>query len=447
MRHSMNAWWTKYLPGIILEWIEGRHDLQKTIGNTGWLLFDRIFRIIIGLTIGAWIARHLGPAQFGELAYVISFIAFFQVIADLQADGFIVRDIAQERGEAAVILGTAFWLRLTFGLAAWLCAAGLMLILHPDDLHLFWLTAVIGGTMVFRSSETVDIWFQSQSQSKRTVVAKFVAYFFSNGIKVALLLLKAPLIVFAGIMCLECAATALGLAIAYRRFPTQGRWRATLSQAKLLLNLCWPFIACSFMTTVFLRIDQIMLKEMLGERELGIFAAALPISQALSVIPSTLIISLAPFVARKISQDEKLYEDALITIFRSFALMSILGASIIALASPWLIKLMYGSQYQYSAVILSSHVFVNVLIFQGIAQDLWVVNKTVRSVTLISTFAAAVIGIASNALLIRKFGSLGAVFSYMLAQGASVVIIPCLLRRDLFDLYKRAFLGMAKSKS
>ena len=75
----MNAWWTKYLPDIIREWLEGRLDLQKTIGNTGWLLFDRIFRIVLGLTIGAWIARYLGPEQFGELAYVLSFIAFFQV--------------------------------------------------------------------------------------------------------------------------------------------------------------------------------------------------------------------------------------------------------------------------------------------------------------------------------------------------------------------------------
>jgi O-antigen/teichoic acid export membrane protein len=105
---------------------------------------------------------------------------------------------------------------------------------------------------------------------------------------------------------------------------------------------------------------------------------------------------------------------------------------------------MYGSQYRSSAVILSAHVFVNVLISQGIAQDLWVVNKTVKSVTLISTFIAAIIGIISNALLIKKFGSMGAVFSYMLAQGVSIVVIPCLLRRDLLDLYKRAFWGMTK---
>ncbi len=442
----MNASWTKYLPEMLREWLDGRLVLQKTIGNTGWLLFDRVLRIVIGLTVGAWIARYLGPAQFGELAYVLSFIAFFQVIADLQADGFIVRDIAQEKGEASVILGTTLWLRLVFGIISLACAAILMYLLHPQDRQLFLLTAIIGGTLIFRASDTVDLWFQSQTQSKRTVVTKLVAYLFSNGVKIFLLLTKAPLIAFAGAMCLEAAATTLGLIIAYRRFPTRDRWKATVTQAKILLHLCWPFIVCSFMITIFMRIDQIMLKEMLGESQLGIFAAALPISQALSVVPSALIVSLAPIVARKIRQDERLYEDAMVTIFRTFAVLSIAGASLIALVSPWLISLMYGPEYEYSAVILSAHVFVNVIIFQGIAQDLWIINKTVRRELLISTFVAAIIGIASNALLIRKFGALGAVFSYMLAQGTSIVIIPCLLRRDLLDLYKRAFLGIAKSE-
>lgn len=437
----MNTSWSKYLPEIIRVWLAERQHLHKAIGNTGWLLFDRGLRIVLGLTIGAWVARYLGPARFGELAYVISFIAFFQVIADLQADGFIVRDLAQERGSVAEILGSALWLRLIFGLVAWLCAAGLMLLLHPQDQQLFRLTVIAGGAMVFRPADTVDLWFQSQSQSRRTVVARLVAYLFSNGTKVTLLLLKAPLVAFAGVICLEAAATALGLAIAYRQFPAPERWRATAAQIRSLLSLCWPFMVSSFMITVFMRVDQLMLKEMLGERELGIFAAALPVSQALTILPSTLVISLAPFVARSMSQDESRYEDTLVTIFRAFAVLALLCAALTALAAPWLIAVMYGDQYKFTAVVLSVHVFVNLFIFQGFAQEFWIINKNVRSVTMASTLAAALIGIAANALLIRKYGVLGAVFSYMLAQGASVVVIPCLLRRDLFALYKRAFWG------
>lgn len=434
-----NAWWTKYLPQIVREWLHGRQVLQKTIGNTGWLLFDRIFRMIVGLTIGAWVARYLGPSQFGELAYAISYIAFFQVVANLEADGFIVRDIAQERGVPSVILGTALWLRLIIGASAWLCSCGLMFILHPNETQLHILIAIVGGTMIFQPAEVVDLWFQSQSQSKRTVLAKFVAYLFSNSIKVVLLITKAPLVSFAGVMCLEVGAFAFSLTIAYRRFPTQKRWSVSLDQAKSLLYLCWPFIFSSLMITTFMRIDQIMLKEMLGEKELGIFAAALPISNVWAVIPTTMVISLAPFLAKKMQQNENEYNSELVKIFRLFAIVSLLGALLTAAASPFIVKLIYGIQYQSTAAILSTYVFVNVFIFQGIAQSLWVVNHNIRSVTMIGTFLAAIIGIFSNAVMIKKFGVIGAAYSVILTQCASVVVLPCLLRKDLRHLYIRAF--------
>ena len=200
------------------------------------------------------------------------------------------------------------------------------------------------------------------------------------------------------------------------------------------------------MITVFMRIDQIMIKEMLGEKAVGIYAAAIPISQIWSVIPSMLATSLAPFVARKMAQDKNKYEEDIVSIFRYFAIFALSVAIVTSFASPWIIKTMYGPRYEFSAVILSTHVFVNIFIFQGIAQDLWIVNNTVRSVTLVSSIIAAIIGIFLNLKLIRIFGPLGAVFSTILTAGVSVTLIPCLLRRDLFNLYKRAFLGIGNTK-
>jgi O-antigen/teichoic acid export membrane protein len=140
------------------------------------------------------------------------------------------------------------------------------------------------------------------------------------------------------------------------------------------------------------------------------------------------------------AQNQKAYKEALVTIFRFFVIISILGAAVTALASPWIIKLLYGPQYQSSAAILSTHVFVNVFVFQGMAQYLWVINNNVRAVTMFGTFMSAIIGIIANAILIRKFGVMGAPYSALLTECVSVVVIPCLLRRDLFDLYKRAFI-------
>src|ERR1700744_44346 len=82
--------------------------LRAIVANTGWLVFDRVIRVLIGLTVGAWIARYLGPAGSGELSYVVAFIALFQAAANLGADAIVVRDIARAPERAADILGTAF---------------------------------------------------------------------------------------------------------------------------------------------------------------------------------------------------------------------------------------------------------------------------------------------------------------------------------------------------
>jgi len=321
-----------------------------------------------------------------------------------------------------------------------------MYLLHPDDRQLCLLAAIVGAMLVFQASDIVDLWFESQSQSKRTVLAKLVSYLFSNGIRVILLLGKAPLIAFAGVICLESAALAVALFVAYRRFPTDGRWQADMAQAKKLLHLCWPFVATGVMITAYMRIDQIMLREMLGERELGIYAAALTLVQAWNIIPATLVASLAPFVARMKSRGEAEYRDALVIIFRFFVIVAFLGAGLTAVVSPWIVGLLYGAEFRPSAAVLTVLVFAIVFIFQGMAQTLWVINDNVRISNLIATFLAAVISIVANLFLIRKFGIMGAVFSYLLAQGASVVLFPCLFRRDLFSLYKRAFLGLGSGK-
>ena len=57
----MNQTWTKYLPDIIRHRLEGRQNLQNIISNTGWLFADRILRMVVGMFVGVWLARYLGP--------------------------------------------------------------------------------------------------------------------------------------------------------------------------------------------------------------------------------------------------------------------------------------------------------------------------------------------------------------------------------------------------
>lgn len=400
--------------------------------NSGWLLFDKFFRLSLGVLMGAWLARYLGPAEFGELAYVLAYIAFFQSIAVLGLDGILVREIAQNARRASELLGTAFAMRLGMGALCWLAAVGGMAWQDGIEARSVMLTALAGGSLVFQAADTVDLWFQSQSQSRRTVLAKSLAYIASNGIKVILILNGAPLAAFAAVMALDGLAAAIGLGVAYKLAPCDGKWAHTQNTAKLLLTESWPLILSGLSIIVYMRIDQIMIKEMLGVSQLGIYTAVLPIATVWQFIPIILNLSLAPFVARKKEESEVAYWCALKKIFKAYAVLAWLVCLVTIMSANMAIDILYGAQYQQAAKILSIYVFTNIFINLGVAQSLWILNDRRTTVGLFNTIIGATVSIVGNLIFIPIYGLVGAAITSVLAQASSACFSNLIFSRKIF---------------
>lgn len=107
----MNHGWLKYLPKFLYDYLDGRHVFQKAIGNTGWLMADRVLRMIIGLVVIVWVARYLGPENFGLLNYSIAFASLFLAFATLGLDNIVIREIVNNPESTEEIIGSAFFFK------------------------------------------------------------------------------------------------------------------------------------------------------------------------------------------------------------------------------------------------------------------------------------------------------------------------------------------------
>ena len=67
----------------------------------------------------------------------------------------------------------------------------------------------------FRSFDVIEYWFQSQVQAKYMVWARNGVYITINLLKVWMIQMQAPLVVFVVILSLEQVLTAIGLICAY----------------------------------------------------------------------------------------------------------------------------------------------------------------------------------------------------------------------------------------
>lgn len=431
----------RYLPAFARARLEGRGVLLMAINNSSWLLLERLVRLVLGLLVVAWVARYLGPAQYGELAYVLAYMAFFSVLAGLGLDGFVLRDVSRDSGMAGEVLGTALYLRLVIGLFSWLLAVAGMVWINGWHERSVWIAALAGSMLVFQAIDSIDTWFQSQSQSRRTVIVRLVAILLTSAVKVLLILLQAPLIAFAAVIALDGLITAIGLILAYRRFPTAQAWQFKAARARQLLHQSWPLIVSGLSIIFYSRVDQLLIKQMLGEHALGIYTAVMPFTGSWVFIAIILTTSVSPILSRIRVESMHDYQLKLAQLIRLNALIAMSIALALYAFSGLITQWFLGDQYRDSARVLAILGFSNIFVFIGVCQGVWVINEGWRWIVISSTIAAAISSLALNLLLIPRYGVDGAAYASLLTLAVSVILVPLLLSSGLRRVYRYAFLG------
>src|SRR2546430_311610 len=159
-----------------------------------------------------------------------------------------------------------------------------------------------------------------------------------------------------------------------------------------LMRESWPYLLSGLAISIYMRIDQVMLRGMVSEHELGIYSAALPLSTVWYFIPMAISASVGPTIARRKQNDPVAYDQAIAQLFSLMWWVMLPLSTAIAIASGTLVALLYGEAYSASARVMSIHVFANVPIALGIAQSNWIVNEKQNMISLYRT----VLGAASN---------------------------------------------------
>jgi len=277
--------------------LKNHPGFMRYLRNTSWMMGEKILRMFVGLFVGIWIARYLGPEQFGLLSYAQSFVALFTAIATLGLDGIVIRELVKDETNRDKLLGTAFGLKL-IGALLILPVLALALQLTRNDQTTNLLMFIIASATVFQSFNVIDFYYQSKVLSKYVAFANTISLSLSSMIKIALLLNQAPLIAFAYMVIFDSAVLALGLMYYYKKSSQLKlfNWQFDSHTAKSLLKDSWPLTLSGLIVSVYMKIDQVMIKEMLNAEAVGQYAAAVRLSETWYFIPMAISSSLFPAI-------------------------------------------------------------------------------------------------------------------------------------------------------
>lgn len=424
--------------------LKSHSKLRNIASNTAWLFADRILRMVGGLLVGVWVARYLGTQQYGLFNYALAFASLFTPIFTLGLDDVVVRHLVREKSNKAEIIGTTFGLKLIGGIVSVFIAAGIIFFQEQDTTLTMWLVIILAMTGVFRATDTIDLWFQSQVQSKYSVIAKNIAYLFSTILKVVLILTKASLLAFAWVTLAEIIMAAISLVAIYQvkggfQFSD---WRWNFSTARNLLRESFPLIFSGFTILIFMKVDQIMLGQMKGDSEVGIYSAAVRISELWYFIPSAIVSSVAPAIYTAKERSDDLYYKRITQLLRLLTYISLAIAIPMTFFSTNLVLIMFGSEYAAAGSILAVHIWTSVFVFMGLATLPWFIAEGLNHVSLGKTLLGAILNVILNFLLIPQYAGIGAAYATIISQAVAAFLGNAIDRRThkLFKIQVKSLL-------
>jgi len=396
------------LPAFISSRLDGHPLLRRLLKNIGWLLVEKILRMGLSVVVLVYLARYLGPSQFGLLNYSAAFVALFSAFATLGLDSIVIRELARRPDAKDVLLGTTLMLKVFGGLIAALSCLIVLTFMQPEQGLIYWLVGVTTLGFIFQVFDVIDLWFQSQVQSIFSVVVRSSAFFIMAFAKIAMIYLGAPLIAFAWATSLEFLLVSIGLLIAYRvRESSLLSWKVNIGQAIQLLRDSWPLIFSSLFIMIYMRIDQVMLAQIAGEQEVGVYSVAVRLLETWYFIPMAISSSVYPSIVSVVSESTAFYQ----RLQRLYNVMALLGYVIIimtTLAGSWLIAVLFGEEYRAAGPMLNILIWSSLFTNLGIARSSFLMAKNWTRLHTLSVFTGCIINMAINYILIPIYGGKGA---------------------------------------
>lgn len=406
--------------------------LKRIICNASWVVLERAIRLGIGFLIGVWVARYLGPAQYGILSFGIAWVALFSTLGKLGLEGIVVRDVVSERESEAEILGTAGSLRILGGFAVVICSTAFYCAFYgfEDDLQLA-IVVLVALAQVFLAAEVIDWWFRSRVEWRYAFRARVFAFAASTAAKIAILVAELGVVWLAAATLLDAVLVAAFLVVELLRHGSRGaRWTVRVGRAKKLLYDSWPAILSGLAIMVYMRIDQIMIGSMMTEADVGIYSVAVKLSEVWYVIPMAVVQSVMPSIVSARKRQDGSFEQRLIWLIAWLFWGSVLVAVVITLVAPWVVATLFGPEYEDAGRVLQVHFWAGVFVAMGVSIGQWFLAENKLKNPLYRTITGILANVLMNIILIPRLGVLGAAIATVVSQFVQVYLSTGWLRQS-----------------
>ncbi|HYC56927.1 MAG TPA: flippase [Candidatus Binatia bacterium] len=404
---------------------EASPHAARDVARRAWYgLLTQVVDKVLPVLILLYLARSLEPAAFGVYAFIIAYLAFFQIVSDYSIDTVLVRMMSQDPEGRDELLRAGLALKLMMALVS---AAIAVAFVGPASGHQTppGLMAVAALNLPTALGGAYRAWQRSRLEIGTLFLqAAFRATMLAAGVVVAVWSGAGLVAIFAA-MSAANLLTFVVIASAMR-----GRVRPGLSfdpaRWRLMAAGVWPLMVNAFAMTLSLRAGQILLMSMRGPVDVGLLGAASRVTEAFTLLPEALMISVYPMMADLHSRESPALLRTAARSSRYLVAITGLPVVICAVSGRGIMHLLFGPSFAEAGPVLSLLSFMALLSATGtVILNLLVATHGEKALSR-NTLVFALLNLPVSVLMIRSYGAIGAAAAMLATSAASQVSLAML---------------------
>lgn len=409
------------------KYIWSHAGFQKYFRNTGWMFFGYFFNII-SLSINLWIARYLGPTNFGIISYVFAFVGIFGFLTNLGLNEVIIKKVVQNPEKRDEILGTGFWLMVIGGFLSFTLITIFAYILEENFL-IKSLIIVYATITILSPFQIIAAYFQANVQAKKNAIAQIIGTVISSIFKIIVILSGKGIIWLIFTFVFDYM---VGSSLYIRNYIKSGlsflKWKFNKNLAKEFLSVSYLLILAGMTGYLLMKFDQVMIKSFLDETAVGIYASAVRISELWYFIPNIVIASVFPAILNAQKTNFESYKNRLKKMFIFLFSIGLIISIVVSFLAPYIISLIFGEKYLEAVPILQIYTWSSIGLFLMLGINKYFLSQEKYKSIFIFSLIAVLLNILLNIIMIPTVGLTGAAWATLIAYSIGPVLILLLFK-------------------
>ena len=382
---------------------------NKVLKNICWLLFDKVFILILQFFVGVKIANYYGSESFGLYNYAISLVSFSAILFELLNDRVVKKYFQEENFTKVIHNFNIFRNSMAILIFVIIAISGKFMNLTP----LFYYTLILlcVDNLLITSTQGVEIYFDYKLNSKNLVILNNIVKLISYTLQYLGMILGYSIILIPITRCIGSGIRILLLRFMYKKIYLKDVIIEKKYDFSLIKNIFKEsfFLWISYIgVLIYTQVDKIMLGSMLGVREVGVYTIASNLMTMLAILTPPLQISLFPKMLELYKEDREKYFKFYQVCNTAITQIYLWGSIVSIIVVNFLFLKIFSVEYKMA---IPTYAVLTITVFFRANGALQTGHMTIKKITqkiFFKTFSGVIINAILNYYLIRIYGVVGA---------------------------------------